>query len=468
MAILCCSAHVLHAQNSATIMTVNGQPIDKGEFVYTYNKNRNLQAQATEQSISVKDYAQMFANYKVKVEAAKAAGIDTTEAFRSEYALYRGMQLNAALQDTFFVDSVARSVYAQMQRELGGKDMLRVRHLFIATPQHMSTSEAVKAKERIDSLHARLEFGDDFALLAQRHSEDPASAVRGGELPWFGQGQAVKEFEEVAYSLKVGVYSRPFVSPMGYHVIEVLERKALEPYEEKRSEILAYLKQQGIEEVAAQRVIEQRIAASGGKVTREQILAEAEQQMLQVDPELKYLLREYYDGLLLIAISEREVWDAKNYDSKAVAKFFKKRKKAFHWEAPRFKGYVMHLHDKQQATAVKQWMKRHAHGDWTNALDSVFNRDSAMVRVTEGVYRQGDNPYVDHAVYKQAEAQPTKRFPYVFVEGKMLKQPKAWTDDRNAVLDAYRKEIERLWVEKLRMKFSVVINEAVLAEVESH
>lgn len=466
--ILCSGAQALYAQNSATIMTINGLPIEKAEFEYAYHKNRSLQEQTTHKALDPKSYAQLFANYKVKVEAAKSAGIDTTADFRNEYAMYRAMQLNEVLQDSVFIDSIAREVYAQMQAEVQGKDLVRTRHIFIAVPQGASTEQAVAAKKQIDSLYMRLQSGADFAALAQQYSNDPTSAQRGGELPWFGMGQTVKEFEEVVYGLTIGYPSSPFASPMGYHIVELLERKALESYEEKRIEILSYLKQRGIEEVAAQRTIDRRITESNGELTREEILATAEKEALLKDPTLKYLLQEYHDGLLLIAISEREVWNQNTYKEADVAHYFARNKKQFRWEAPRFKGYVMHLYANSQAKTVKKWMKRYGHGDWKIAFDSTFNKDSAMVHVTEGVYRQGDNPYVDHFVYKGAEATAAARFPYIYVVGKIIKQPKIWSDDRPAVLEAYRKEKELRWVSELRQKYPVIIDERVLSEIKSH
>lgn len=255
---------------------------------------------------------------------------------------------------------------------------------------------------------------------------------------------------------------------MGYHIVELLERKALEPYSEKRAEILTYLKQKGIEEVAAQREIERRIEASRGRLTREEVLAQAEAEVVEKDPTLRYLLREYYDGLLLIAISQKAVWNEANYKEEELAKYFSSNKKLFRWNTPRFKGYVMHLHDPNLAKLVKQWMKRNAFGNWASELDSTFNKDSAMVRITEGIYRQGDNPYVDHLVYKQAEAKPTARFPYVSVVGKKLKQPKVWTDDKATVIESYRKVAEESWVKSLRKQYPVEINESLLSEIKSH
>ena len=69
---------------------------------------------------------------------------------------------------------------------------------------------------------ALLEQGVDFATVASRFSKDTGSGAGGGDLGWFGKGQMVPEFEEAAFSLKVGEISKPVKSPFGYHLIQVL------------------------------------------------------------------------------------------------------------------------------------------------------------------------------------------------------------------------------------------------------
>ena len=89
MALLFC-AFVAHAQDDPTIMTINGRPVSRSEFEYSYNKNNtdNVVDKKT-----VAQYVELFVNYKLKVEAALAARLDTTQAFRNEFADYRDQQV---------------------------------------------------------------------------------------------------------------------------------------------------------------------------------------------------------------------------------------------------------------------------------------------------------------------------------------------------------------------------------------
>ncbi len=88
------------------------------------------------------------------------------------------------------------------------------------------------AKARIDEVYDRLEKGESFDLLAKEFSDDRESRNAGGVLPVFGVGQMVQPFEEAAYSLtRPGSYSKPFQSNYGWHIVRLIERQPLEPFE---------------------------------------------------------------------------------------------------------------------------------------------------------------------------------------------------------------------------------------------
>lgn len=108
---------------------------------------------------------------------------------------------------------------------------VHVRHILKMTRD--LTPEATEAKKAaIDSIYALLAGGADFAAIATTESEDPGSARKGGELPWFGPGRMVPEFEQVAFSLADGETSEPFATAYGYHIINKLEHKGAPTYEE--------------------------------------------------------------------------------------------------------------------------------------------------------------------------------------------------------------------------------------------
>ncbi len=95
-----------------------------------------------------------------------------------------------------------------------------------------------KAKVTIDSIYARIKAGDDFGTLASKHSMDKGSSVKNGELPWFGTGRMVPEFETAAFALKnKGDYSEPIQSQYGWHILKLIDKKGLASYDELKADL---------------------------------------------------------------------------------------------------------------------------------------------------------------------------------------------------------------------------------------
>jgi peptidyl-prolyl cis-trans isomerase D len=74
------------------------------------------------------------------------------------------------------------------------------------------------------SIYNAIVNGADFAKMARENSADVGSAVKGGDLGWFGKGQMVPEFEKACFSGKIGVVQKPIKSKYGYHIIKVTGR----------------------------------------------------------------------------------------------------------------------------------------------------------------------------------------------------------------------------------------------------
>lgn len=73
----------------------------------------------------------------------------------------------------------------------------------ILVPRGVSDEVKAQKESEIRAVYEELKSGADFATMAKERSEDKASAVRGGELPWVSSGQFVKEFEDAAFALKI-------------------------------------------------------------------------------------------------------------------------------------------------------------------------------------------------------------------------------------------------------------------------
>jgi peptidyl-prolyl cis-trans isomerase SurA len=108
----------------------------------------------------------------------------------------------------------------------------RARHILVRTSEVVSENEA---RRRIADLRERILNGNaDFAALAKANSDDATSAARGGELDWIYPGDTVPDFERALQDLQPGTLSQPVKTPFGYHLIEVLERRASDVSQERR------------------------------------------------------------------------------------------------------------------------------------------------------------------------------------------------------------------------------------------
>jgi peptidyl-prolyl cis-trans isomerase SurA len=110
---------------------------------------------------------------------------------------------------------------------------VHVRHILIK-PSEIRSEDATK--RLIDRLYERIVAGEDFGDLAKSFSEDPGSALHGGDLNWIDPQSLVPEFREVMAKTPSGELSKPFKSPYGWHVLQVLGRRATDSSEQVREQ----------------------------------------------------------------------------------------------------------------------------------------------------------------------------------------------------------------------------------------
>lgn len=448
------------------VMRIGGNDVTRSEFEYNYNKNNS---EGVIDKKNIREYAELFVNYKLKVLAALDDHLDTLSSYQKEFRQYRDQQIRPLLVPEGAKEAEVRAYYNSMLARLEGKQLLQPAHILIRLAQDASEADRVAAKARIDSVAQALKDGADFADLARRVSQDPGTASRGGQLPWIGPNQVVKEFEDVAYSLEKGQVSEPFLMPFGYDIVKLLDKKDLETYEELHDKIRQYLDGQGIENRLAQQVLDS-IAGQNEK-TIEQILDEKTEEFCAKDSELKYLVQEYHDGLLLYEECNSRIWEPAAKDTVALARYFSQNRKQYAWAEPHYSGMVYYCKDAALVKPVQKLVKKLPQDQWMTAIRETFNKDSVMVRVERRVFKLGDNPNIDRLALKvkTAELKPVKNYPHIGVFGKVLKKgPAEWTDVSNQVVSDYQRLKEDEFVAELRKRYAVEIDEAVLATVNQH
>ncbi|WP_078577263.1 foldase protein PrsA [Salipaludibacillus agaradhaerens] len=141
------------------------------------------------------------------------------------------------------VGMVGEPTDEELQEEYDKGETVEARHIL------------VEDEETALELIQELEDGADFAELAEENSQDPGSAVEGGNLGSFTRGSMTPPFEEVAFSLEEGEMSEPVKTSFGYHIIEVLDRTAFEDdFEEVKEQLLATFNQRKNEKMSEEQM----------------------------------------------------------------------------------------------------------------------------------------------------------------------------------------------------------------------
>lgn len=465
-AMLLCGNIVFAQVDDPVIMKINGQPVSRSEFEYSFNKNNS---EGVIDKKSVDEYVDLFVNYKLKVEAAKEARLDTLKSFLNEFAGYRDQQIRPAMITDADIEAEAHKIYESTRSRIDGNGgMVKPAHILVMVKQKADEAQQKAAKERIDSIYNALLNGADFAELAKKCSDDKGTAANGGELQWIAKGMTLKEFEDAAWALEKGQMSKPVLSPAGWHIILLKDKGNFFDYDSQRADIVRYIEQRGLRE----KIIDNKLDSIGKaqNTTAEKVLEAKRLELEANDSDLRNLIKEYYDGLLLYEISNRTVWEKAAADEAGLVAYFKKNKKNYKWDAPRFKGIAYHVKDQADVKAVKDAVKGLPFDQWADKLRKTFNNDSILrIRVEKGIFKQGDNALVDREVFGvDTIAKGLKDYPIDAVYGQKLKAPKEMTDVKAQVLADYQDALEKEWVEGLRRKYAVEIDEEVLKTVNKH
>ena len=438
------------AQSDPVVMMVNEVPVPRSEFVYSYYKNNGI-GQADRKT--VEEYAELYANYKLKLAAALDARLDTTAAFRQELASYSSRQGGGSVVVNTDLLTEARRLYDRMKKSIGPQGLIRPAEIFLRLSTQASSREQNRIAQRADSIWRALQAGADFSTLARNISEDQRTASQGGDMGWMLPQQSFVEFEQAAYALQPGELSHPILLPDGYHVILMKERKQLEPFEVLKDDLIRSLQQQNVRKtIAGQQV---------GEVT-----------VQKTDANQKYLSQEYHDGLLVYEITNREVWQRAKMDEVGLRAWFDAHEKSYVSSGPHYRGVAYYTKTKADMKAVKKYLKRLPFEQWSEALRATFNSDGEeRVKIAVDVFKPGDNATIDRLVFKRRDviAKADAAYPFEAVYGKKLKKyPEGYNDVRAQVVADYQQMLEAEWLASLRSRFPIQINQEILKTVNQH
>lgn len=133
---------------------------------------------------------------------------------------------------------------------------VHVAHIMVKNPENAKDSVIAANKKKIDEIAQRIKKGEDFGQLASQFSDDRTSGKNGGQLPWFGTGKMVPEFEKIAFELKNdNEVSEPFRTQYGWHIVKRLERKGVQTFDEVKADLKQKISKDSRSQVSRDAVI---------------------------------------------------------------------------------------------------------------------------------------------------------------------------------------------------------------------
>ena len=201
------------------LITIGETNITKGEFVRIYNKNNSQTGTNGAEKKSLKEYLQMFIDFKLKVIEAEKLGLDTVASFKKEFGGYRKQLAKPYFVDESIIDSLVLEAYNRYQYEV------RASHLLLKVATNATPDDTLTAYKKIISLRNKIERGASFADIVKQNTDDKGTKERGGDLGYFTAFQMIYPFESAAFDTEVGKVSQPIRTSYGYHLVYVTDKR---------------------------------------------------------------------------------------------------------------------------------------------------------------------------------------------------------------------------------------------------
>jgi peptidyl-prolyl cis-trans isomerase SurA len=395
---------------------------------------------------------------------------------------------------------------------------IEVSHIMVKT----DSLNPDKSREKIEEIYQSLEQGDDFARIAQEHSDDLSSSKKGGKLPKFGTGRMIKSFEDVAFSLEnEGEYSKPFSTQFGWHILKLDKKYPIPPYEELKPRLEAKVKNSSragyVERSLAQKVgsdyslvinmkllnslkelndfegrtdtilkIQERVFVGDdfyhyaeseknktvGELFDEfknrEIIEYYKDHLEDSNSEFAATYNEYRDGLLLFELLQKQIWDRSENDSVELENYFKQHRERYNWQ-PRAEVLIGSCTQKQKAEEVRRLLLK---GRSAESIKEEIN-EGAIIHVlfSQGKLEEGSSKLPEGYTFEPGVSQifeeGENQFTLIRVDRIYPETRKELKEARGEVLNDYQNYLEESWVRELRETYAVKINKRNYKELKT-
>ncbi|TVR82415.1 MAG: hypothetical protein EA409_05090 [Saprospirales bacterium] len=210
---------VLSSQTDEILFAIEDSPVYASEFLYIFNKNNPKGFDADVQE--VRDYLDLYVNFKLKVQRARELQLDTLPNLREELEGYRRQLSRSYLMNKEVVENLVKELFERRQKDIN------LSHLLVGLDADSDEETIQEAYERALELREKLKGADSFSEVARVYSDDPSAGRNGGNIGYITAPlpEGFYNLETAAYETPVGEYSMPVRSNLGWHVVRVNDRR---------------------------------------------------------------------------------------------------------------------------------------------------------------------------------------------------------------------------------------------------
>ncbi len=206
-------------KDDPVLFSIDDKPVHLSEFKYIYSKTNGDKADYSKASLQ--EYLELYTNFKLKVNKAKAMRLDTISSLKQELDGYRRQLADSYLIDREVTEKLVDEAYERTKQDVD------VSHIMISLPANASSADTLAAFTKIMEAKKKLEGGEDFAATAMVYSTDKSVNKNMGHIGYvtalFPNG--FYSLETAAYSGPIGKLQGPIRTNGGYHLLMVHGRR---------------------------------------------------------------------------------------------------------------------------------------------------------------------------------------------------------------------------------------------------
>ena len=200
------------AVNAQTLFTYGNKQVSKAEFLRAFNKNPGTD---TDRRRALTEYLDLYVNFKLKVQAAYDAGMQKDATYLYETGNFKKQLSSNVINDESNIGGLTAEAYHRSKKDI---------HLAQVMVTY-SGNDTAAAYKKINEAYAALQQNKAFADVVTRFSNDNGSIKNGGDLGYITAFNLSYDFENQAYALAPGSFSKPFKSSFAYHIFKNINER---------------------------------------------------------------------------------------------------------------------------------------------------------------------------------------------------------------------------------------------------